>query len=413
MADSDITVSGLGAFSGFNQILLAWEYDDPNVGGLLGLGLKHFEIWSSGADDIDTAMLIKTTTSNFYIDSGGSAGLSAGETRYYWVRAKNNSGLYGEFYPATEAGIEGSTQAAFTGVFEGTLQASEIIGSTFKTAESGTRIEIDATTNTLRAYIGSDYVAAIGNNNLESNAMVVGFAFGAAQFGGFFTNTASGGVGMKAVGSNGANAVQAMSTGVGSAILASGNNAAATTAQITGIGTYNVWSSNSGGGYAFYAQIGGYGPFTGAHDGLLRRKTCVAEGDILCDLSIVLKKDVSNTLAEVELSSRPRQSAIGIFTARRRIRSREPLACFDRPTREVMKTFDRVIVNAVGEGQVNVCGEGGDIEAGDLLCTSSMRGKAMRQQDDIVRSYTVARAREAAKIAPGESAMIACIYMCG
>ncbi|MFZ4589330.1 MAG: hypothetical protein ACOYNG_10110, partial [Terrimicrobiaceae bacterium] len=55
----------------------------------------------------------------------------------------------------------------------------------------------------------------------------------------------------------------------------------------------------------------------------------------------------------------------------------------------------RGAANALGEGQINVCGESGDIEAGDLIVTSSVRGKGMRQADDVVRNYTVARAREA------------------
>ena len=41
-----------------------------------------------------------------------------------------------------------------------------------------------------------------------------------------------------------------------------------------------------------------------------------------------------------------------------------------------------------------VCNEGGEISAGDLLCTSTTRGYLMRQPDDIMRSYTVGKAME-------------------
>ncbi len=71
-------------------------------------------------------------------------------------------------------------------------------------------------------------------------------------------------------------------------------------------------------------------------------------------------------------------------------------------------------MNSVGEGQVNVCGENGDIEIGDLISSSSTTGKGMKQDDDIVRSCTVGKAREAVTFASASStARLACIYMCG
>ena len=42
-----------------------------------------------------------------------------------------------------------------------------------------------------------------------------------------------------------------------------------------------------------------------------------------------------------------------------------------------------------------VCNEGGEISAGDLLCTSATPGYLMKQSDDIMRSYTVGKAMEA------------------
>jgi len=71
-------------------------------------------------------------------------------------------------------------------------------------------------------------------------------------------------------------------------------------------------------------------------------------------------------------------------------------------------------INALGEGQVNVCGENGDIAVGDLIVTSSMAGKGMKQADDLIHSYTVAKAREAATFSsPTDVQMIACIYVSG
>jgi hypothetical protein len=75
----------------------------------------------------------------------------------------------------------------------------------------------------------------------------------------------------------------------------------------------------------------------------------------------------------------------------------------------------RVInVNALGEGAINVCGEGGNIEIGDLIVTSSTPGKGMKQSDDIVRSTTVAKSRQAVTFSSSaEIQQIACIYLGG
>jgi hypothetical protein len=78
------------------------------------------------------------------------------------------------------------------------------------------------------------------------------------------------------------------------------------------------------------------------------------------------------------------------------------------------ESYDLVNINAVGEGGINVCGEGGDIQLGDLIVTSSIPGKGMRQGDDLVRSYTVAKAREDVTFdSPSDIKMVACIYLCG
>ena len=56
----------------------------------------------------------------------------------------------------------------------------------------------------------------------------------------------------------------------------------------------------------------------------------------------------------------------------------------------------------------------GDIEIGDLISSSSTTGKGMKQDDDIVRSCTVGKAREAVTFASASTVkQIACIYMCG
>ena len=81
---------------------------------------------------------------------------------------------------------------------------------------------------------------------------------------------------------------------------------------------------------------------------------------------------------------------------------------------DILDTNKIITINAVGEGAINVCGENGDFEAGDLIVTSSTPGKGMKQDDDIVRSYTVAKVRENVAFSdPTEVKLVACIYLCG
>jgi len=56
--------------------------------------------------------------------------------------------------------------------------------------------------------------------------------------------------------------------------------------------------------------------------------------------------------------------------------------------------YDIYGANAVGEGMINVCAANGDIENGDYICSSNVPGKCMKQDDDLMHNYTVAKASE-------------------
>jgi hypothetical protein len=77
--------------------------------------------------------------------------------------------------------------------------------------------------------------------------------------------------------------------------------------------------------------------------------------------------------------------------------------------------------NAIGEGGILVTDISGNISAGDLLCTSVNYGHAMKQPDDILHSYTVAKATQDVDFSSiptssqygFKSVLIGCTYMCG
>jgi hypothetical protein len=80
----------------------------------------------------------------------------------------------------------------------------------------------------------------------------------------------------------------------------------------------------------------------------------------------------------------------------------------------VYDAHDVLSINSLGEGCINVCGENGNIEMGDYITTSSMPGKGMKQDDDLLHNYTVAKARENVTFSsPTEVKQIACSYHCG
>ena len=196
-------------------------------------------------------------------------------------------------------------------------------------------------------------------------------------------------------------------------------------------GSYSAYSP-SGGGKIYI--VDGNGPFTGFHDLLVEKTVNIEIGDLVVDESLFYKKDISNTLFVGNQSSYANQMrVIGIASNVQAVEQGTPGSLWNvtavqidgsvenvwsmppgYDATEIENTYNVIQVNALGEGQVNVCGENGDIQAGDLIVTSSIPGKGMKQADDVVRSYTVAKSRESVTFSsPSEIKQIACIYLGG
>lgn len=172
--------------------------------------------------------------------------------------------------------------------------------------------------------------------------------------------------------------------------------------------TYSAFSATGEG--KIYIQDGN-GPFTGFHEGVIDdTDAAYAEvGDIMVDEELVERTSVNDTMFRHALSSAPNQK--GVIGVCAQIYSSPPEGFAYSGD---MSGKSVIHLNALGEGQVNVCGENGDIQKGDLIVTSSTHGKGMKQSDDIIRSYTVARARESVIFdTPEEVKMVACVYLCG
>lgn len=177
--------------------------------------------------------------------------------------------------------------------------------------------------------------------------------------------------------------------------------------------------------FALELNGGGYSAFTGTHSGLmLKTDTKPAVGDILVDSKILANDSVNDCICENKLSSSPMQKNVfGVYVDN--VYNHIPVAFRGYNTdgtyyilpkyKSLMDSYNEVSINSVGEGMVNVCSENGNISIGDYITTSSVAGKGMKQDDDILHSYTVAKARENVDWSKETSTtkMIACTYHCG
>jgi hypothetical protein len=229
--------------------------------------------------------------------------------------------------------------------------------------------------------------------------------------------------------------------------------------------TYGVWAA--GGSCCFYAALGtdlepfgitgSYGPFTGAHDGIIEDSLLPDIGDIVVDVAILNVATVSDVIGLNAPSTYPKQKSVfGVYIGSRKIPQEAldslasattyaefysalkentilPTALTERlysplddlsfaSERDYLlamaETHSLAMMNSVGEGCINVVSEGGNIEAGDYICSSSTPGKGMKQDDDLLHNYTVAKSRESVtwtqeEIDNNTVKMIACTYHCG
>lgn len=184
-----------------------------------------------------------------------------------------------------------------------------------------------------------------------------------------------------------------------------------------GNSTYGVYVENGRGVYA----PGGVSPFTGKHIGILNDQSQFVIGDIVSRKRVLAKPDVDNSISELQASSKRKQkNCYGVMSSFITLNDYFSLAK-ELPLGLTLEQLDvdtqvsllsrLVSINSVGEGLINVCGLGGNIEDGDNLCASSMGGKAEQQGDDVIYNYTVAESHEDVVFDfPEQVKQIACTY---
>ena len=90
--------SSLTVTAGITQLYLSWS--DPE-----DTDFDVMEIWRNTVNTRRSSSKIAEVRADYYVDELGSSGV----TRYYWIRARNTSGVTGSFYPTTTAGVSGTT----------------------------------------------------------------------------------------------------------------------------------------------------------------------------------------------------------------------------------------------------------------------------------------------------------------
>jgi hypothetical protein len=425
MADSNIIVSSLAATGGVGQVALTWSVTEASCRSYLQL--DKVEIWASTNNNRANATKVGEVFGTQFVH----AGLNRSTNRYYWVRARDVSGNLGDFAPAgATAGVVGTTTSNTPNADvvsdissnAGNILAGIVTGALVRTAASGARVEMNSSQNALNVYQTNTSAAAIIRAILNNTVASFYGNYGPAPV----VNIQNDGNGP---------ALKLQGNSLNPAVLdvenlsgGSGRDAARFMNSGTSGGIGFAGRAASNGGYAYYSQRGGFAPFTGQHDGLIGKGDASVTGDVVVDRRVLIRKGIDDTVTEIAVSTdRGQRGVVGVVSKRIVLDVNAPhrleFAALPDRRYETTPTFlemyfheqyDHVVMNSLGEGEVNVCGRNGNIKVGDLLIASSMRGKTERQDDEVVYSYTVAKAREAVTFDhPDEVKLVACIYLCG
>lgn len=418
-----------------------WKIDGNGNGYFNSLSARNVTIYDTSGN------IILSSGSGIIVDYADITGTkppsNADKTSLNTAAAITGQGGFATLSQITAANVStyiasAAIGAAYIGSLNAdVISAGTITGRTLRTAASGQRVEISASTNTVVAYNASGTaIATIGGSTsglvyvVSTVTLPAVYATGTNAAAIYGSGAGAGGVVGTATSGNGVQG-SSSTTGLGVYGVATGSGST-TNHGVRGKNNTNLASGLVGAanGFDFYAEGPGtnYGPFTGTHEALTLLADTFTVGDIVIDTAVIRRNGISSTIVQVANSHTANQkAALGVVcTIPKPLTSSQPavyIIGYDEETNHNIMSPDYDIdclsynimaVNALGEGQINVCGEGGNIEAGDLIATSSVAGKGMRQADDIVRSYTVAKARESVTFSsPTEQKQIACIYLCG
>lgn len=364
------------------------------------------------------------------------------------VTVSYNAGNNAVVYRYTTTWVTQATYLTGSLIVDGTITGDKVAANTI----TGTNIEANSVTvdriqnNTSGTY--NNYVTFGLGTNVSIGGYTAGGAFSSSNISymGLLASNTAGGDGFGA-GTTSTNVNGSAIGGVGYAnstfstyrtrgLIGNGESAGifqtggANTIQTAVTAEIRLARYTGGVSYAYYILSGSAYPFTAGHDGLQLLTENVPEiGDIMVDVALIAADSIENTITQMSpCSSVNQKGAIGVFVgvsgadfvpASLGMSVPDPTGAlldfvFKPEYANTYDTYRPIAVNAIGEGKINVCGMGGDIAIGDLIVCSSIPGKGMKQNDDSLQSYTVAKSRQAVTFSsPTEVKQIACIYLGG
>lgn len=161
--------------------------------------------------------------------------------------------------------------------------------------------------------------------------------------------------------------------------------------------------------------------FTGTHIISLSASSKLSEiepGMIVSSTGKVQKLGLIDTIVECELTHNEKDKKVfGIY-----VNTEHNEYYTDNKGQEKQSELVHYVAG-VGEGQIWVSDINGVVEAGDYVCSSSIPGFAMKQDDDLVHNYTIAKITEDIEWGSNlrfkhfhgtnnKIALLGCVYMC-
>ena len=105
--------------------------------------------------------------------------------------------------------------------------------------------------------------------------------------------------------------------------------------------------------------------------------------DEIKNYSVEDKPTINETLPVCKLSTFKKDKRVfGVYSNNQDI-DQQSSGAFVSILKPLDESISRYYVNSVGEGAILVCNEGGNIENGDYIMSSSIKGLGMKQDDDI------------------------------
>ncbi|MCO5071148.1 MAG: hypothetical protein M9944_08080 [Rhizobiaceae bacterium] len=458
MAQDVVNIVSADASGGVNSITYNIVTDALLAGaGCLDYeGLARVEIHLASSNNRGAA----TKVADAYVSAQGVQRtvpvVGLGVTRYAWFRAVTMAGNAGDWFPSSPTGgiaettsnqVPPDNSVGTPQIADSAVTTAKIGDAQITTAKIGNAQITNAKITDLSAdkLTAGEITASITITGPTIRTSVSGVRAEMSPTGSFLVYSSLGQIGSFSGVSAGFTVLQIDKTNVGGPVssfvtsydsIASdfrNNNAGSSsiTAQFintqSGGGILRVGYSSAAGGYAAYAASGAYGPFTGAHDGFIAKMDEGSIGEIVISTGRVIARGtgIDNTVLQLRRAeSRGDRRVFGVITQRGIFTGSEDIAALPLRRfggmgtvhRYLATKFDRLTVNGLGEGQILVCGRGGDIDNGDLIWASDMPGKGERVPPDTqmtagLLGAIVAKATESVAFTdPDQVKLVACTY---